>query len=179
MKVTGLSARSSDPASLTAILDPAILADVQYALKVKARREARLRGTGPIRTDTSLQFFFSNLPSPNKALSSPGENLAFPSVNRTDAGEDFVASLDVSVPHPMPRSLDKGRPSTGQGRRSRRSPGMTGGDLCRLTSAKRRIRRLPSHRSTILHWVFPTIPLYDGIFRRSRTTNVLSYDPYT
>ena len=36
---------------------------------------------------------------------------------------------------------------------------MTGGDLCRLTSAKRRIRRLPSHRSTILHWVFPTIPL--------------------
>lgn len=64
-----------------------------------------------------------------------------------------------------------GRPSTGQGRRSRRSPGMTGGDLCRLTSAKRRIRRLPSHRSTILHWVFPTIPLMTVYF--------IIYEPQT
>jgi len=29
-------------------------------------------------------------------------------MHRADTGEDFVASLDASIPHPMPRSLDNG-----------------------------------------------------------------------
>ncbi|KAF9643854.1 hypothetical protein BDM02DRAFT_3175491 [Thelephora ganbajun] len=88
--------------------DPAILADVQRAVKMKARREARLKAPGPIRTETSPQSFFSTSSSQSRAPLSPGASIAFPSINSADAAEDFVASLDASVPHPMPRSPDNG-----------------------------------------------------------------------
>ena len=178
MKVTGLSAHSSDPASLTAILDPAILADVQYALKVKARREARLRGTGPIRTDASPQSFFSNLPSPNKDPSSPGENVAFPSVNRTDKGDDFVASLDSSVPHPMPRSLDNGATLDWSGKEITEEPRHD--RKWSLSINKRKPKDKATSISSLDHSSLdiPHDSTYDGIFHHLRTTNVPSYDPY-
>jgi hypothetical protein len=93
--------------SLITALDPAILADVQRALKMKARREARLKAPGPTRTDTSPQSFFTDSSSHSRDPISP-LNIAFPPVNRADTGEDFVASLGASVPHPMPRSLNDG-----------------------------------------------------------------------
>ena len=75
---------------------------------MKARREARSKAPGPTRTDTSPQSFFSTSSSQNRRTHSPVENIGIPPVNRVDAGEDFVASLDATVPHPMPRSLDDG-----------------------------------------------------------------------
>ena len=90
------------------MLDPAILADVNRALKMKARREARLRAPEPIRTDVSPQSFFSSSSSQGRAPASPRANTALLPTNRTDTGKDFVATLDASVPHPMPRSLDDG-----------------------------------------------------------------------
>jgi hypothetical protein len=107
-KVMELSTHSSNSAFLTAMLDPAILADVQRAMKMKARREARLRTAGPLRTDASPQSFFSNPSSPTRAPVPPGGNIAFPSINHAATGEDSVPTSDAIVPYPMPRSLDNG-----------------------------------------------------------------------
>lgn len=108
MKVMDLSTHPSNSTSLNAMLDPAILADVQRALKMKARREARSRATGPIRTNPSPQSFFSNPSSPSRTSFSPGDNIPIHSTNRADTGEDFVATSDAVVSHPTPRSLDNG-----------------------------------------------------------------------
>lgn len=75
---------------------------------MKARREARSRATGPIRTNASPQSFFSNSPSPTNVPVSPGENTTPPPVDREDTGEDLDGTLDSAVSHPMPRSLDNG-----------------------------------------------------------------------
>ena len=99
---------SPNSVSLTTMLDPAIIADVQRALKMKARREARLRTAGSMHTDVSPHSFFSNPSSPSRAPISPGEHITFPSVNCTDAGEDFASTSDPTFSHPMPRSLDNG-----------------------------------------------------------------------
>ena len=61
-----------------------------------------------MRTDTSPQSFFSVSSSQSRVPASPAANVAFPPINRADTGEDFIASLDASIPHPMPRSLDNG-----------------------------------------------------------------------
>ena len=98
---------SFSPALLTVIPEPAILADVQRALKMKARREARLRAPGPIRADVSPQSFFSTS-TQSRVPASPEENVVFPFMNHTDAEEDFASTSDASIPHPMPRSLDNG-----------------------------------------------------------------------
>ena len=108
MKVKELSTHLSGLVFIIAVLDPAILADVQRALKMKARREARPRAPGPIRTDTSPHSFFSTSSSPNRVPVPPAVDIAFPSIDRTSTRDDFIASLDASVPHPMPRSLDDG-----------------------------------------------------------------------
>jgi hypothetical protein len=160
------------------VLDPAILADVHYALKMKARREARVRAIGPIRTDTSPQSFFSDLSSPSRAPVPPGGNVAFPSIGRTDTGDDFVASLDASVPHPMPRSLDNGATLDWSGKEITDEPRHD--RKWSLSINKRKTKDKATSISSLDHSSsgIPPESTYDGMFRLLWLTHIASYGPY-
>ena len=43
-------------------------------------------------------------------------------MNRADTGEDFIASLDTSIPHPIPRSLDNGATLDWSGKEAAEEP---------------------------------------------------------
>ena len=170
-----LSTYFSNSAPLTLMPDPAILADVQRALKMKARREARLRAAGPIRTDASPHSFFSNPSSPSRAPVSPVENVTFPSINRTDTGEDFVSTSDVTVPHPMPRSLNGGATLDWSGKEAAEEPKHD--RKWSLSINKRKTKDKATFTPSLDH---PSqgVPLnsdYDGLFHhRSPQTQVLT-----
>lgn len=152
--------------------DPAILADVQRALKMKARREARLRATGPIHSEASPQSFFSNSSSPSRAPVSPRESVAFPSTGH--AGEDFVATLDASVPHPMPRSLDNGATLDWSGREMTEEPKHD--RKWSLAINKRKAKDKATSVSSLDHSSLdiPQESSYDGLsYRNSPQTEIL------
>lgn len=147
------------------MLDPAILADVQRALKMKARREARLRAAGPIRTDASPHSFFSNPSSPNRAPVSPGENVTFPSIDRAGAGEDVVSTSEATVPYPMPRSLDNGATLDWSGKEAVEEPKL---DRKWSLSINKRKTKDKAVFTPSLDNLSPGVPLdcdYDGLFR--------------
>ena len=167
-KVTGLSTYLSRLMSLTTIPDPAILADVQRALKMKARREARLKAPGPTHTDASPQSFFTT-PSPQRRpTGSPEASVALPPVNRANTEEDFITTLDASVPHPMPRSIDNGATLDWSGKEPVEEPKHE--RRWSLAIAKRKTKDKATSVSSLEHPVLdvPRDPDYDGLFHCSK-----------
>lgn len=165
MKVTGLSTHLSRSVPLTATLDPAILADVQRALKMKARREAKLKASGPIRADTSPQSFFTTSSPHSRIPISPAVNVVSPSVDRADTGENFVASLDASAPHPMPRSLDDGATLDWSGKDVVEEPKHD--RRWSLSIPKRKTKDKAMSITSLDHSPLDTSSDYDGLFYSS------------
>ena len=153
--------------SLTAIPDPAILADVQRALKMKARREARLKAPGPTHMDASPQSFFTT-PSPRgRPTGSPETSVAPPPVDRPDTEENFTTAMDASVPHPMPRSIDNGATLDWSGKEPVEEPRHD--RRWSLAITKRKTKDKATSVSSLDHFALdvPPDPDYDGLFLRS------------
>jgi hypothetical protein len=88
--------------------DPRILQDVQRALKLKARREARLgHQTMTYNSDTASPPSLSNNTSPIHATF-PTTTSPSPRKASVTSDIDFSPSIGVSSIHPVPASLDNG-----------------------------------------------------------------------
>lgn len=104
----------------TRFIDPRILQDVQRALKLKARREARLklsqsispRKDVPLKSDIASASSFSSVSSPPLTMSAPTPITLSKATTGITSEIDFSPSTGVSnvtVPlHPVPSSLDDG-----------------------------------------------------------------------
>ena len=145
------------------MLDPAILADVQRALKLKAQREVRLRTAGLMRTDASPHSFFSDSSSPTKALVSPEQITASPSSNHA-TGEDFITTSDAVVSHPIPRSLDNGATIDWSGKEVIEEPKRD--KRWSLSINKRKTKDKATSISSLDHFssAIPRDSDYDGLF---------------
>jgi hypothetical protein len=99
-------------------VDPGIMEDVQRAIKMKARREARLKGlslnssgkSSSRVSELSPRSSFSTGSSPTTP-SRMSTGITFPTSDALSAGEsevDFRPSVSVTVSHPVPRSIDDG-----------------------------------------------------------------------
>ncbi|KAF8913091.1 hypothetical protein CPB84DRAFT_1670496 [Gymnopilus junonius] len=94
-------------------LDPRILQDVQRALKLKARREARMKRESATTSSTPASprnFTPQKLPVPSTLTASP----VFPRSAKSSASSDVDFSpstgvYDLSHAHPVPFSVDNGR----------------------------------------------------------------------
>lgn len=123
MKVIILYRRNALACSYRALLDPRILQDVQRALKMKARREARLKRetiVTPEKGSAQLSSSLAQYTTPPKKLLpstfSPSPSFS-PSTNRKLSGStisdiDFSPSTAVydqaKQTHPIPSSVDNG-----------------------------------------------------------------------
>jgi hypothetical protein len=89
--------------------DPRILQDVQRALKLKARREARTQAKTPA---AKPEMASSNLSSFNPLLNQPIYPMISPSssLRKTSLSSDvdFSPLTGASTVHPVPASLDNG-----------------------------------------------------------------------
>ncbi|KAI0347755.1 hypothetical protein BDW22DRAFT_1424023 [Trametopsis cervina] len=96
--------------------DPRILEDVQRALHLKARREARLKGTQNKKPPADQHFTsdqgslssFSTQASPIRAKVTDHQPTVQPGINSNDSEIDFSPSVGATPLHPVPSSSDGG-----------------------------------------------------------------------
>ena len=88
-------------------------------------------------------------------------------MNRADTGEDFITSLDASIPHPMPRSLDNGATLDWSGKEVAEEPKLN--RKWSLSITKRKARDKATSTSSLDH---PPLDIsrdsnYHGLFCRA------------
>ena len=122
-KVANFTATLSSPVLLTSYfinIDPRILQDVQRALKLKARREARLKQknvvgpnfiepTGQPQTPPSNLFPFSPKLPPSPSSLPSSRKLSISAISDVDfSPSTAIPEFFVQPSHPIPSSLDNG-----------------------------------------------------------------------